>query len=141
LSNWWQKRAQKSPTRRTPRLGLENLESREVMSGGLLPGYYLGSDNHVYRNTPTGPQLVYSGTQSVVAMVATGNGGVDTLFSGSRSRVYFSPDGKNIGGGGNTIYAYNGTQLVEQMVSAGGGVDTLFSGSSSRVYFSPDGTH
>jgi hypothetical protein len=69
-------------------------------------------------------------------MVPAG-GGVDTLFS--KGGVYFSPDGRNLGGGGNTIHAYDGTESIVQMVAAGGGVDTLFSGSSSRVYFSPDG--
>jgi hypothetical protein len=67
-------------------------------------------------------------------MVAVG-GGVDTLFSGGG--VYFSPDGRNIGGGGHTDLAYTGSQRVVQMVGAGGGVDTLFSGGG--VYFSPDG--
>jgi hypothetical protein len=64
-------------------------------------------------------------------------GGVDTLFSGSASRVYYSPDGRNIGGGGQTVYAYNGTQSVVQMAHDGLGVDTLFSGGG--LYFSPDG--
>src|SRR5262245_27087838 len=47
-----------------PRLGVEALEIREVMSGGLLPGYYVGSNNFVYRTTSSGPQVVYSGSQS-----------------------------------------------------------------------------
>jgi hypothetical protein len=61
------------------------------------------------------------------------------LFSGSASRVYFSPDGRNIGGGGSTVYAYNGTQAVVQMESCRTGVLTLFSGHS--LYFSPEGKH
>jgi hypothetical protein len=110
------------------------------MSGGLLPGYDYGTyggNITVWRNTANGPQEVYSGPHSVVAMVPAGKGGVDTLFSDSTSLVHYSPDGNNIY---SSTYAYNGTQSVVQRIGvAGGGVDTLFSGSSSRVYFSPDG--
>jgi hypothetical protein len=67
-------------------------------------------------------------------MVAAG-GGVDTLFSGGTA--YFSPDGRFIGGGGNTIHAYDGSQSIVQMVGTNAGVVTLFSGGTP--YFSPDG--
>ena len=116
---------------RSLRLGVEVLEAREVMSGGLLPGYYLGSGTSVYRNTASGPQLVYNGSQSVVQMVAAPDG-VDTLFSGGG--VYFSPDGNSLCDGGS---AYAGSQSIVQMVAALDGLDTLFS--SGGVYYSPDG--
>ncbi|HEX4612977.1 MAG TPA: hypothetical protein VH092_32605, partial [Urbifossiella sp.] len=122
------------PSART-RLGVEALEIREVLSGGLAPGYSSGPGNSIYESTSSGTQLVYDGSQQVVEMVALGNGGVDTLFSGGG--VYYSPDGRNLGGGGNTVLGYSGGQGVVQMVPAGGGVDTLFSGGG--VYYSPDG--
>jgi hypothetical protein len=37
--NLWDRRAQRRPARHTARLGLEALEARELMSGGLLPVY------------------------------------------------------------------------------------------------------
>ena len=76
----------------------------------------------------------YDGTQSIVGMAGAG-GGVDTLFDGGG--VYFSPNGRNLGGGGNTVRAYTGTQSVTQMVSAAGGVETQFDDQS--IYFSPNG--
>ncbi len=118
-----------SSRKRTRRLTFENLESRAMFSA-LAPGYSLGAGGAIYH----GSVLAYSGTQAVMQMIKV-NGGVDTLFSGGG--VYFSPDGKNLGGGGKTVSAYGGTQTVMQMVAANGGVDTLFSGGG--VYFSPDG--
>jgi hypothetical protein len=83
------------------------------MSTGLLPGYYLGYDDMVFRHTANGAQLVYIGSQTVVQMVSVG-GGVDTLFSGGN--VYFSPNGANIGGCGKTVLANSGYGNVESII-------------------------
>lgn len=71
---------------------------------------------------------------SVLDMV-TYNGGIITAFSDRG--VYFSPDGRNLGGGGSTVRVYDGSQTVLRMMLYRGGVLTAFSGGS--VYFSPDG--
>jgi hypothetical protein len=76
----------------------------------------------------------YSGTQKIVQMVAAG-GGVVTRFDGGGA--YFSPDGKNLGGGGSTVKAYSGTQTIKQITAFAGGVVTQFSGGG--YYFSPNG--
>ena len=64
-------------------------------------------------NHPGNPISAYSGTQQVVEMVAAG-GGVVTRFG--EGGTYFSPDGREIGGGGNTVHAYDGAQTVIKMV-------------------------
>ncbi|MFN2445802.1 MAG: WD40 repeat domain-containing protein [Vicinamibacterales bacterium] len=76
--------------------------------------------------------ITYPGT--VVAMIRYGNG-VITAFS--NKAVYFSPDGQNLGGGGNTIRVYDGRQTVVRMIPYGNDVITAFSGKG--IYFSPDG--
>ncbi|HEX4606975.1 MAG TPA: hypothetical protein VH092_02095, partial [Urbifossiella sp.] len=136
LTRWLSRpSARKSCPSTRVRLGVEALEIREVLSGGLAAGYSFGPGNYIYENTPSGAQLVYDGSQQVVEMVALGNGGVDTLFSGGG--VYYSPDGRNLAGGGNTVLASDSNQSVRQLIGAGGGVDTQFSGGA--VFFSPDG--
>ncbi len=53
-------------------------------------------------------------------------------------RVFYSPDGYNLGGtGGATQPAYTGTLQVVDVQPAGSGIDTLFSDGS--VFHSPDG--
>ena len=73
-------------------------------------------------------------TPRITTLVPAGRGVVILFDSGV---AYFSPDGRNPGGGGNTIQAYQGAQNIVQIVSVSGGVDTIFDGGA--VYFSPDG--
>jgi hypothetical protein len=62
--------------------------------------------------------------------------GVITAFSGKG--IYFSPDGQNLGGGGNTIRVDSASQPVVAMIAYQAGVITAFS-SGGGVCFSPDG--
>ena len=62
-------------------------------------------------------------------------GGILTLFPSGKA--YFSLDGLNLEGGGNTILAYTGSLPIMQIAAAGSGVDTLFSNGS--IYYSPNG--
>src|SRR5215470_11935574 len=52
-------------------------------------------------------------------------------------RALYSPDGFNLGGGGNTVSAYIGSLLVKDIVGLSGGVLALLSNGSA--YLSPDG--
>ena len=52
-------------------------------------------------------------------------------------KVFYSPDGFNLAGGGSTVAAYAGSMQMLDVVAVGGGVDALLSDGS--VYFSPDG--
>ncbi|GAC1331767.1 MAG: hypothetical protein NVSMB15_06410 [Steroidobacteraceae bacterium] len=55
----------------------------------------------------------------------------------SDGRVYYSPDGFNLAGGGSSIAASGGRLKVLDVVAVGAGVDAQLSDGS--VYFSPDG--
>ena len=76
----------------------------------------------------------------VVAMIPY-NRGVITAFS--ERGIYFSRNGQDLAGGGNTINVYGGTQTVVTMIRyqttipRRNGVITAFSGKG--IYFSPDG--
>ncbi len=61
-------------------------------------------------------------------------GGVIFVY---RSGSYWSPDGKNPRGGGNTIRVYDGNTPFIAMLPYRGGVITAFK--NSGVYFSPNG--
>lgn len=61
--------------------------------------------------------------------------GVIAWFGGSK--VFYSPDGKNINGGGNTIKVYNGVQSILAIIPLKNGVLTAFS--RGGIYYSPDG--
>ncbi|GAC1669143.1 MAG: hypothetical protein NVS9B2_13290 [Steroidobacteraceae bacterium] len=62
--------------------------------------------------------------------------GVDALLSDGSA--YFSPSGKNLGGGGSTVQAYSGTAPIAGLVPVTTGVDAIFA-HGGGVYFSPDG--
>ncbi len=69
-------------------------------------------------------------------------GGVYTAFDGGG--VYFSPDGRNLGGGGNTGRVYRGSQLVKKMLcergtGVGGSDSIITTFSGGGVYKSIDG--
>jgi len=69
------------------------------------------------------------------AVKVAGGPAVVALFPDGRA--FYSPDGFNFGGGGNTVSAYNGTLLVKDIVGLGGGILALLSNGSA--YLSPDG--
>jgi hypothetical protein len=100
-----------------------------TMLGGLLPGYFHGSGTSICENTANGPLLVYNGTQHVMQMMRTPNG-VVTLFSGGG--VYVSPDGTNIGGGGNTARIALGVQSIA--VDGQWNLFALFNDTTIREY-------
>jgi hypothetical protein len=70
-------------------------------NNGDPSGWHLGAD--------AGQTQVFAGPQQVVSMVAYA-GGVLTAFTGGQ--VLFSPDGRNLGGGGNTVRVFAGSILV-----------------------------
>ena len=127
---------------------IESLEQRLVLSAALTAvqtvqvsdGKDILYDDGSVTFTPDASHpgstvSAYTGTQNVVQMIAAG-GGIVTRFS--QGGTYFSPDGRNIGGGGPTVHAYDGTHNIVAMVGvASGGVDTELGDGS--VYFSPDG--
>lgn len=53
--------------------------------------------------------------------------------------LYYSPDGKNLRGGGNTKLVYNAGQAVLKIMPYRGGVMTAFE--QGGIYFSPDGNN
>jgi len=75
--------------------------------------------------------LVYSGSQQIQALMPLTGGGLLTWFSGGS--IYYSPDGKNLGGGGATVLAYAGSQRVLEVSAVAGGVLTRFDGGG--LYF------
>ena len=79
---------------------------------------------------------MYTGDQAVVEMVVY-KGDVITAFDGGW--VYRSPDGTNLGGGGNSWKVYSGREKVLSMfvVDNGNAVRTTFT--NGVTYLSPDG--
>jgi hypothetical protein len=67
----------------------------------------------------------------------------NALFTAFRGGlIYRSPDGQNLGGGGNTVRAYGGTGEVDRMTcTERGSVISSFGGQGGGggVYESPDG--
>jgi uncharacterized delta-60 repeat protein len=76
---------------------------------------------------------VYGGWE-IAAMIPYWNN-IITAFS--YGAVFSSPNGQNLGGGGNTTLVYTGTQRVDAMIPYQTGVLTAFSDGS--IYYSPDG--
>jgi hypothetical protein len=82
---------------------------------------------------------LYGGIQTVTAMTRYGKG-VLTAFSGEA--VYYSPDGQNLGGGGNTTRVYHGAVGVSAMIAYRNGVypnGVITAFSDDLIYLSPDG--
>jgi hypothetical protein len=81
---------------------------------------------------------VYSGTQTVVAMIPYG-GGVFTSFRSGR--IYFSPNGLDLGGGPSATVAYGGLLATVSLIPFNGGVLTAFQNYPARchAFFSPWG--
>jgi hypothetical protein len=94
-------------------------------------------------------KLVYAApqfsTNRLVSMIPYGTGVLTTFSSFQYERVYYSPDGLNLGGGGNTSQVYSGSARVVSMLPYQGGVLTAFAGSSlllsqaNWITYSPDG--
>jgi hypothetical protein len=82
--------------------------------------------------TATGPE---SGAPQKTVKVPGSATAVVALFLDGR--VYYSPDGFNLEGGGSTVAASASKLKVLDVVAAGAGVEALLSDGS--VYFSPDG--
>ena len=79
---------------------------------------------------------VYNGGGAVTQIVTVGTGVVALLKDGS---AYFSPNNRDLGGGGLTVSALPAApeSLVKLLVGVGGGVLAEFQ--NGRVYLSPDG--
>lgn len=97
------------------------------------PGAYILSQNKIVYLYDGGELVVYSGSQKPLDLVQYNNA-VYTAFSGGG--IYRSPDGRNLGGGGNTERIYKG-QKVQAMEACRGGIYTAFSGGG--IYYSPNG--
>jgi len=80
------------------------------------------------------PVVVYNGRQRALAIVQYG-GALYTAFDGGR--IYRSPDGQNLGGGGSTTRVYPGSQTVRAMLVCQNAIFTAFSGGG--IYRSTDG--
>jgi hypothetical protein len=81
------------------------------------------------------PPVAVEGATLKVVAVGNEPGAVVALFyDGS---AFFSPDGLNLGGGGSTLAAYNGSLQVTDIVPVGGGIVALLSDGSA--FYSPDG--
>jgi hypothetical protein len=117
-------------------------------SGGSGGGIYLSPDgNNLGGGGNT--KLAYTrpaGMLRVDAMIPYQNGVVTAFYNpsgGSGGGIYFSPDGNNLGGGGNTRRVGSSGVRVDALLSYGKGLLTAFyshrSGDSWGVYLSPDG--
>lgn len=78
-----------------------------------------------------------TGPPTKIISVPNGAGAVVALFPDGRA--LYSPDGFNVAGGGSTVFAYNGTSTLVDIVAVGTGIDVLLADGSA--YFSPDGQH
>jgi hypothetical protein len=97
-------------------------------------------------NRATNGEIVYNAgsvlTDLVVHPSDTKPDGIIAIFNEGLGGVYYSPDGNNLGGGGQTILAYPANKYrITAMVAANGGIYTAFKFASTKtaVYFSADG--
>lgn len=103
-------------------------------NGGTLTVMRAGSALFSPANSPALQVLAYTGTQRVISAVPAA-GGVVAQFSGGG--VYFSPNGRDLGGGGLSVAAYRGAEPIAKLAAVNDGVVTLFA--NGKAYFSPDG--
>jgi hypothetical protein len=83
--------------------------------------------------------VAYSGGSVPITQIVAAGGGVDAVLavSGRVEKAYFSPDGLNLGGGGNSVSIYNGGVAISQIVPVDSySVVTLFS--NGAAYYSPN---
>jgi Peptidase family M23 len=93
-------------------------------TGGIFESPILGAKHTIqWRARPPLRQMVPA-SDGVIAAFELGT-------------IYFSPDGQNLGGGGNTTAVYDGSQKVCAITSYQNAVLTAFSGGG--IYLSPDG--
>jgi hypothetical protein len=80
---------------------------------------------------------IYDGADEILQIVPVGGGdAVVTLFQGGSA--FYSPNNRDLGGGGTTVAAAPSARSpITRLVKAGGGVLTEFAG--GEVYLSPDG--
>lgn len=98
--------------------------------------YVRNEDNKVYLITNSSKELVYQGDARLAKLLPVGDD-IYSFFPGAG--IYRSPDGKNIGGGGNTINVYRGGSYVVHWMRCRLGIYTAFNG--GQIYFSPDGQY
>lgn len=116
---------------------------------GYTPG---GSESSGEPTLGTGPAMAQIAANpensGLISQVVVGSGpAVVSLFDSGA--IYFSPNGRNPGGGCTvatsaaaqvcTLFAYSGSGHVLQVVAVGTGVETLFA--DGLVFFSPDGVN
>lgn len=94
-----------------------------------------------------GTVLAYGGGPTVTGLVRVGTG-VDAIFTGAsgpsfstmsaNAQVYYSPDGRSLGGGGHSVLVYAGSDSVEQIVPIGPGDAVVTLLSNQAAYYSPN---
>lgn len=131
----------------TQRIPVPNVGPKATLSLFASGNAYLSLDG---RNLggPTRSENADSHTEKVldvsdaysrIKTIAPAGGGVVVLYEGGIA--YYSPDGRNLAGGGSTERAYGGTYPIKEIVPVPGGVDAIFDMGYGRgaIYFSPDG--
>jgi len=79
---------------------------------------------------------IYAGAIEASQIVPLGGTAVVTLLA--NGKAYYSPDNRNLGGGGSTVQVNGSTgSLVSTLVPVGGGVISVLNGGA--MYLSPDG--
>ena len=129
----------------------------QMVSAGVGVDISLQNDFGAIYFSRTGTNLAGGGNSVLVSEDITGvylasaGGGVDVNVTYSVAGqvytlgTYFSQDGLNLLGGGDTVSAGIGSRPITAMVSVAGGVDIQFAGATGNlnqygsVYFSPDG--
>jgi hypothetical protein len=94
-----------------------------------------------------GTVLANGGALKVTALVKVGTG-VDAILSSAsgpyfsttpnRAQVYYSPDGRNLGGGGHSVLVYAGSESIAQIVAMGPGDEVVTLLSNQEAYYSPN---
>jgi|GEM_PF-3225805 len=117
-------------------VGLSNVQAQSTVDVTRAAGSFrIESNNQIFFVPADGSNAVrvYDGSQRALA-IARYNGAIYTAFSGGG--IYRSPNGQNLGGGGNTPRIYLG-QKVMAMTVCRGGIFTAFD--KAGIYYSPDG--
>jgi hypothetical protein len=84
-------------------------------------------------------EVAFSGATAPVTAIVPAGGGVDAVLTTSRGveKAYFSPDGLNLGGGGNSVAIYSGGVSITQIIPVdSSAVVTLFG--NGAAYYSPN---
>lgn len=83
--------------------------------------------------------VAYSAGSLPITQIVSAGDGVDAVLGVSErvEKAYFSPDGLNLGGGGNSTLIYNGSVAIRQIVPVdSASVVTLFG--DGAAYYSPN---